>query len=216
MLGAPGAGAQGTGCQQAVANMQCSELGSIAMDAQDTIGGAPVDVTTRITITHNYQERNAQVPVRRAQRGHGTPGIATPEATRLTTASGDLRVADRRRPSATEVNTRVDVPDVPVGQEIQLTTRAGATDKDAYRLEVLVQPFDKDHHAIEDGSGSGNDASLFSSTLLIVNEATGAVSGGTRPFGGEVGNALRVPGADATAAPVAGSLLARRARSPGG
>jgi hypothetical protein len=110
-------------------------------------------------------------------------------------------VTRTEQPSSTEVDQWADVLDVPVGQPIDLAVQAGATDKGAYRLEVLVQPFDKAYHTIKDSSG--NDASLFSFTLLIVNKASGS-GGGSNPLTNRVGGALHVPGMEGAAA--AGSL----------
>ncbi|MCA1813288.1 MAG: hypothetical protein LC624_04970 [Halobacteriales archaeon] len=198
VVAAPAAQAQDAGCQEAETNMQCNELGSIAMAAQGTINGAPLDITTRIVLERNYQDQNARsflFSVRNVSSDG--PSIATLEVTRFTTPTGDIAVSRTEHPTATEIDMWVDVLDVPVGQPIELTTHAGASDKGAYRLEVLVQPFDKDYHTFKDSLGS--DASLFSFTLLIVSKASGAATGSS-PFGGKVGNALHVPGVEAVPA----------------
>src|SRR5581483_7906356 len=87
----------------------------------------------------------------------------------------------------------VDVLDTPINATIYLNLTAGSSQRGAFVLEVLVMPFDRGYTPIADAYG--NPHSLYSFTLLGVNQETGNVANGPNPglLQGHKVPALEVP-----------------------
>lgn len=207
--------AQGT-CAPPGMSGQCNELGTILMDFQRDVQGSPIDVTARITLDNNHrdQARAFLFSVRNVSGEAGSP--VSVELKGFATTSGPVVTQKVERPGPHEVNLWVDVLDVPVGQPIDLTVTVGSSERGAYRLEVLVMPFDRAYMPLR--SASGTDLSLFAFTLLGVNRETGDASTGATERGIFDSNSVgrRLPGPEpawALAVLGAAALVAARKRS---
>lgn len=167
-----GDGAQGAaGCSETGKNVQCTEFGTISMDSQRDIRGQPIDVTASVTLHTAYADRGARwvmFSVRNVTDDGTNP--VTISLTRFATDAGDVVTTRIEHEKTNELNLWVDVLDTPVGSPITLAMQVGATERGAYRLETLVMAFDRGYAPIKDSAG--NDASLFSFTLLGVNKET--------------------------------------------
>lgn len=196
------AGAQG-GCTEAGKNVQCSEFGAITMDSQRDIRGDPIDLTATITLNTAYGDHAARwllFSVRNVTSDGSNPVTIT--LVRFGTSAGEIVTTRAEHPSANELNLWVDTLDAPVGTPITLDMKIGSTDRGAYRLETLVMAFDRGYAPVKDSSG--NDASLFSFTLLGVNKETAGVSAD----GGSIMDGHKLPGMEAIPALVAVTLVA--------
>ena len=194
-------GAQAQTCGQSGMNGQCTEFGSIAMESQRDIRGDAIGLTVTFTINTAYADQGSRwllVSVRNVETDGSNP--VTIEMTSFASAYGDILTTRVEQPSANELNLWVETLDTPVGTPITLDLSVGATERGAFQLETLVMAFDRGYAPVKDSAG--NDASLFSFTLLGVNEETAAVSS-------DKGSLLRgnkVPGLEAVA--VIGALVA--------
>ena len=200
--------AQARECGDPGMNGQCTEFGSIAMESQRDIRGEPIDLTVSFTLDTAYADQGSRwllVSVRNVEADGSNP--VTIEMVRFASAYGDDLTTRVEQPHANELNLWVETLDTPVGTPVTLDLRVGATERGAFRLETLVMAFDRGYAPIRDSDG--NDASLFSFTLLGVNDETQAQSG-------DKGSLLRgnkIPGLEATAALgalVGAALLLRR------
>ncbi len=205
--------AQG-GCTQAEKNMQCTEFGTISMDSQRDIRGEPIDITATITLDTAFADQGARwllFSVSNVTEESGEPITITLKG--FSTYYGAIVTTRVEHHSANMLNLWVDTLDTPVGTPISLDLKVGATERGAYRLEVLVMAFDRGYAPVQDAYG--NDASLFSFTLLGVNKETKGGSGGAGAGGFLDGN--KVPGFGfipaLAALMVAGALLLRRSRA---
>ena len=201
--------ADGSPCQEAGRNMQCTGFGTIEMDARHDVRGEPVRIAAQIQLHTAYADQGARwimFSVRNPTTEADSPitvslkGFATSFGNVVTTR------VDQERPS--ELNLWVDVLDAPLDTPILLEFEVGATQRGAYGVEVLVIAFDRVYEPLQ---VDGRDASLFSSSLLAVNKETASAGGGGNVF--DRGQA--VPGvgwfvALGTLAVVAAGLYRRR------
>lgn len=172
-------GARSSGCTEPEFNVQCNEFGTIRMEGQREIRGERIDLGTWIYLNTAYKDREARwflFSIRNVTSSGGSP--VTIEVVRFATEHGDIVTSRFEQPSANEVNIWVDVLDLPVGTPIMLDMKVGATERGIFRLETLVLPFDRGYEPMTDSSG--NEASLFSFTLIGVNEETSGASGAGR------------------------------------
>ncbi|HET6398190.1 MAG TPA: hypothetical protein VFH47_01390 [Candidatus Thermoplasmatota archaeon] len=202
-----------TDCDQPRTNMQCNEFGSIAMPSQVRIRGEPVEVTATIELNTNLQNRGSRYflfSFRNVTEDGSNPIWI--QVTDFSTPNGRVEFTREDHKGAHEKNYWVDIVDLPVNQPITVTMLVGATDRGAYSLEALVMAFDRGYAPVYDSSGS--QASLFSFTLLSVNESTGdnrdAHAGGGKPGFNIPGPTL---GVALAAVAVAGIVAARRLRA---
>ena len=182
------AGAQG-GCTTPERNMQCTEFGTIAMDSQRDIRGQAIDVSADITLNTGYEAQGARwllFSVRNIEADGSNP--VTVGLNHFTSTYGDIVTTRVEHSKANELDLWVDILDTPVGTPIDLQVNVGSTERGAFRLETLVMAFDRGYAPILDSQG--NDASLFSFTLLGVNDETGAVS----PGGDSLSDGKKLPG----------------------
>jgi hypothetical protein len=196
------------GCVPAGMNGQCNELGTILMDFQKDVTGTPVDVTTRITLETTFKDREARTflfSVRNVTAPGDGPSPVTVELVNFTSTSGEISVTKTERPGANELDMWVDVLDVPVHEPIDITVRAGATDRGAFRLETLAMPFDRAYHPIRGPDGA--EASLFSFTFLAVNKQTEATAS-TSSTGLDHSLVRSLPGAEPVIAVAAIAVVA--------
>jgi len=165
-----------SGCAQSGRNMQCNEFGRIAMDNQQDIRGEPVELSVDITLRTGYEDQGARwllFSVRNVEPDGSDP--VTIELLSFHSTHGNIATTRVEQPSASELNLWVDILDTPIGAPIEIELRVGATERGAFELETLVMAFDRGYVPIQTSSG---DASLFSFTLLGVNEETGKISSG--------------------------------------
>lgn len=187
----PAAGAQT--CGEPGMNGQCTEFGSIAMESQRDVRGEPIDLTVSFTLNTAYAEQGSRwllVSVRNAEEDGRDP--VTIEMLRFASVHGDILTTRVEQPSASELNIWVETLDTPVGTPVSLDLRVGATERGAFQLETLVMAFDRGYAPVQDSVG--NDASLFSFTLLGVNEETQAVASDR----GSLLRGNKVPGPEAS------------------
>lgn len=169
----PTASAQG--CSEPGRNAQCTAFGNIAMDSQRDIRGSPIDVGVAIFLHTGYEDQGARwllFSVRNVEQDGSNP--VTVKLTKFASPHGDIVTTRVEDAKANELNLWVDILDTPVGVPIDLGVRVGATERGAFTLEALVMAFDRGYAPIQDSSG--NDASLFSFTLLGVNKETANVN----------------------------------------
>lgn len=192
---------QAQSCGEPGMNGQCTEFGSIAMEGQRDIRGDPIGLSVTFTLNTAYADQGSRwllVSVRNVESDGSNP--VTIDMQSFSSAYGDILTTRVEQPSPSELNLWVETLDTPVGTPIVLDLKVGATDRGAFQLETLVMAFDRGYAPVKDSAG--NDASLFSFTLLGVNEETSAVSR-------DKGSLLRgnkVPGIEAAA--VIGALVA--------
>lgn len=168
-------GGSSSGCSEPEYNVQCTEFGSIRMDSQRDIRGERIDLTAWIYLNTAYEDRNARwlmFSVRNVTSDGTSP--VTLEVVRFGTEHGDIVTSRVEQPTPNEVNLWVDVLDTPVGTPITIDMKVGSTERGAFRVETLVLAFDRGYAPMQTASG---DASLFSFTLLGVNEETSGASG---------------------------------------
>jgi hypothetical protein len=173
------AGAQGA-CMQPERNVQCTEFGTIAMDSQRDIRGKAIEVTTDVHLNTGYEDRGTRwllFSIRNVEADGSNP--VTIQLDRFSSPYGDVVTTRVDHNTANELNLWVDILDLPIGMPIELKVNVGATERGAFRLETLVMAFDRGYAPIQ---VAGSDASLFSFTLLGVNEETGAISPGGDSF----------------------------------
>ncbi|MFA5945095.1 MAG: hypothetical protein WC876_11595 [Candidatus Thermoplasmatota archaeon] len=197
------------GCTQDGFNGQCTEFGSIAMEGQRDIRGDPIDVSVAITLNTAYEDQGARwllFSARNVEQDGSNP--VTLELTGFSSAYGDIVTTRVEHATANELDLWVDILDTPVGTPITLDLKVGATERGAFRLETLVMAFDRGYAPIQDSNG--NDASLFSFSLLGVNKETPGVDadGGSLVDGKKLPALGLVPLAASLAVAVA--LLRRR------
>lgn len=180
-------------CEEKDVNMQCNDFGVIRMDSRTDVRGKPVNVVTDITLDTAYQENGARwlmFSVRHIPESGSSP--VTISLVRFETPHGEIITTEVERNGPNEINLWVDVLDTPVDIPIQLEVEVGATERGAFSLETLVLAFDRGYEPIVDG---GEEASLFSFTLLGVNKETpSTLSGeGKGIFDGKKTPGLAVP-----------------------
>ena len=178
--------------------MQCAEMGVIKMDSQRDIRGEPIDVAVDIYLNSAYADAGARwflFSVRNVESDGSNP--VTLALTRFGTDAGDIVTTRVEHNTANEIDLWVDGLDLPVGQSIHLDLNVGCTERGAFRLETLVMAFDRGYEPIMDSAG--NEASLFSFTLLGVNEETSAL----KPEGGSIMDGRKLPGLAVSAIVVA-------------
>lgn len=162
-------------CRRNGVNSECNEFGQIHMDDRKNVEGEPVDVNTTITLNTNYEDRDARwimFSVRNV-----TADGSSPISIRLnsfSTDEGEVVTTRVVHDDPNELNLWVDVLDLPVDEPIEIDVTVGVTERGAFSVETLVLAFDRGYDPIK--NSSGKDASLFSYTLLGVNEATDPVS----------------------------------------
>lgn len=159
-------------CAQPGMNVQCNGFGNISMQGQGEIRGERIHLAATITLHTVYLDREARwvlFSVRNVTEGEPSP--VTISLRRFATEYGNLIISEIRDERPGELDLWVHVVDAPVATPITLEVSVGASQRGAFRLETLVMPFDRDYAPIMD---QGLPVSLFSFTLLGVNEETGA------------------------------------------
>ena len=202
------AGAQ-RGCEQDGKNMQCNEFGTISMDTQREIRGEPIEVTVDAMVLDNHMEQGARYimfSVRHDNAGHASP--VSLELKKLSTRHGAIFTDRVDHDIPNEINVWAHVADVPENTPIQLVVGVGASDRGAFRLETLVMPFDRGYEGLRDRSGE--EVTMFSFTMLGVNEETGDVGGGDRSFVDKLRTPGFTGGAGLAALVVVAALVLRR------
>lgn len=172
---APVATAQGS-CAENGMNVQCTTFGTIKMESRRDIRGDPIDVTAQIHLDTGYANQGARWVMFsvRNQTDDGPSPISI-GLTKFSTASGDVVTTRVEQVKPSELNLWVDVLDLPVDKTISLELKVGSSERGAFSLETLVLAFDRGYAPVQDAYG--NDASLFSFTLLGVNKETPSAAG---------------------------------------
>jgi hypothetical protein len=208
LLASPQVAAQDNGCSMAGRNAQCTAFGTVSMESQRDIRGDPIDVSIPIELSTAYADQGTRwllFSVRNVTSDGSNP--VTIQLTKFSTDSGDVVTTRVEQRTPNELNLWVDILDTPVQKPITLDVQVGSTERGAFRLETLVMAFDRGYSPIKDSDG--NDASLFSFTLLGVNKETG----GMQVNGGSLSDGHKLPGLEALpilAALGAAAVLARR------
>lgn len=164
-------------CTEKGKNVQCTEFGSISMDTQRDIRGDPITVTANIHLNTGYADQGARwimFSVRNVTDAGTSP--VTIGVNGFSTPDGDIIVTRTEQNKASEVNLWVDVLDLPIDKPISLALNVGATERGAFSLETLVLAFDRGYAPITTQNGA--EASLFSFSLLGVNEETKTTADG--------------------------------------
>ena len=164
-------------CAVSGMNSQCTEFGTIRMDARRDIRGDPIDVTVQIELNTAYSDRGARwlmFSVRNVTTEGPSP--VTIGLVKFSTSFGDIVTTRVEQPKPSELNLWVDALDQPIATPISLEVRIGATERGAFSLETLVLAFDRGYAPVQDDQG--NDASLFSFTVLGVNKETPVTAAG--------------------------------------
>lgn len=157
-------------------NVQCTEFGAIKMQSRGDVKGEPLDIAATIILNTGYADQGARWVMFSARNvTEDTDSPVTIAVTRFGTDNGDIVTTRVQQDKASEVDLWVDVLDLPVGVPITLAMHIGVTERGAYSLEVLVLAFDRGYAPVKDAYG--NDASLFSFTLLGVNKETSSTFG---------------------------------------
>lgn len=204
----PTAQAQTQDCATPGMNGQCTEFGSIAMESQRDIRGSAIDLTATFTLNTVYTDQGSRwllVSVRNVEADGSDP--VTIELVRFGSEYGEVLTTRVETPSPHELNLWVETLDTPVGTPITLDLKVGSTERGAFKLETLVMAFDRGYSPVKDSSG--NDASLFASTLLGVNKESGSVDSDN----GSLLKGNKVPGVETSvllAALLGCALVARR------
>jgi len=189
------ASAQDRSCDASGRNIECNDLGRIAMDTRERVEGEPVDVNASITLDRSYEDQGARWIMFSVRNVTGDDSPVSLRLNTFSTDQGEVVTTRVDHEDPNELNLWVDVLDLPVGEEITIDVTVGCTEEGAYAVETLVLVFDRGYDPIK--NASGENVGLFSYTLLGVNEATEPIgaSGGDSPLG------IRgVPGATALSA----------------
>lgn len=187
LLSAIPAAAQG--CAADGYNMQCTEFGRIAMESQRDIRGSAIDVRSDVYLNTAYEDQGARwllFSIRNVEADGSNP--VTLELKGFSSSYGEVVTTRVDRAGANEIDLWVDVLDTPVGTDIHLDVSVGSTERGAFRLETLVMAFDRGYAPIQ--ASDGSEASLFSFTLLGVNDETGEVD----TDGGSLSDGKKLPG----------------------
>lgn len=160
-------------CEEQGYNVECNDFGAISMKTMRDVDGEPLTVTTTIQLDENYEDRDARW-IMFSTRNHTQegPSPVTIQLESFRTSSEDVLTSRISRDGPSELNLWVHVLDVPVDERITLETQVGVSERGAYALETIVIPFDRGYEPVK--NASGETVSLFSSTLLAVNEPTGS------------------------------------------
>lgn len=183
-------GSQGSlsgSCREPGLNVECTEFGTIKMKSQEDIKGKPVTVGAEIWLNDNYEDQNARhlmFSIRHDSKGGSSPVVI--ELVHFKTDAGEIVTSKVDHTKPNELNLWVDVLDTPVKTDIHLEVEVGVTERGAFVLETVVIPFDRGYDPIP--ADDGEDTTLYSYTLLGVNEETSGNLGSGR-FG-----ALPAPG----------------------
>lgn len=198
-----------SGCQQDGYNIECNEFGAIRMPTKQDVKGSPVTATADIVLETGYEDQNARwimFSMRNVTQDGDSP--VTISLKNFSSPSGEVVTTQVVQDEPSELNLWVDVLDLPTGEVITLEAEIGVTERGAFSLETVVIPFDRGYEPIKDRSGE--PVSLYSSTLLGVNEETSAT---TTNSGSSLIDGNKLPGATAgvmlASLAVGAGLLAR-------
>lgn len=184
-------------CHQSKYNIDCNRFGFISMESIRHVEGGPVELETTILLNTSFEHRDARwimFSVRNVTAQGESP--VTIDLESFTARGGGEIITTRRiQETPNEVNLWVDVLDLPVGEQITIEMTVGVTEQGAFNLETLVIPFDRGYEPIKDRAGK--DITLYSSTLLAVNEATASTATGDEGF---LDSGEKVPGIGAAIA----------------
>lgn len=180
--------ATANGCEQDGKNTQCNDLGSIAMDTQREIRGELIEVKIDLTIDDTHTDQGARY-IMFSVRHDGSSSPVSLSIKSFDTSAGPIFAEriDHDRPN--EINIWTHVADIPEGKPIDLVVTVGANDKGAFQLETLVMPFDRGYEPVRERGGA--EVTLFSFTMLGVNEPSGDVNQGS---GLSLVDRVRTPG----------------------
>lgn len=183
--------AASSSCLENGMNVQCTDFGTIKMESRRDIRGEPIDVTAQIYLNTGYGNQGARwVMFSVRNTTDDGPSPITIGLNKFSTSSGDVVTTRVEQVKPSELNLWVDVLDLPLNMPISLDLRVGATERGAYSVETLVLAFDRGYAPVQDAYG--NDASLFSFTLLGVNKETASTAGDVDTL--SEGNKLPAPG----------------------
>jgi hypothetical protein len=169
-------------CTGGGVNGECNAFGKIAMQNREEVRGEPVDVNTTVTLNTSYEDRGARwvmFSVRNVTADGDSP--VSIRLNSFATDEGEVVTTRVVHEEPNELNLWVDVLDLPVHKEIEIDVTVGVTDEGAYAFETLVLAFDRGYDPVQ--MANGDKASLFSYTLLGVNEATEPIGSSTSSDG---------------------------------
>lgn len=199
-----------TDCEQEGKNTQCNALGSIAMETQAEILGEPILVHITTTVDDTHSQQGARYIMFSIRHDAADSPVSLSLAS-FETSKGEIFTERIDQPIPNEINVWVQVADIPEGKPIDIAVEVGSSDRGAFRLETLVMAFDRGYEPVR--GTDGNDVTLFSFTMLGVNEESSSVASGS---GASLIDRVRVPGPGlplATLGVVAAGLWARRGRT---
>lgn len=207
---APVATAQESACAENGMNVQCTTFGTIKMESRRDIRGDAIDVTAQIQLNTAYGDQGARWVMFSVRNSTDDgPSPISIGLTKFSTSSGDVVTTRVEQVKPSELNLWVDVLDLPIGMPISLDLKVGSSERGAFALETLVLAFDRGYAPVQDSYGQ--DASLFSFTLLGVNKETASAAGDVDTLSD--GKKLPAPGLIAVLgvlAIVAGAVVIRR------
>lgn len=180
-------------CRQSGYNMQCNAFGSVRMETRMDVKGEHVESTSYVTLNTDMDEENARWVMfsLRNTTPDGSPVEISVDAFE-TNRSGDVITTREIKDDPNKVELWVDTLDLPVGEEIRIEATVAVTERGAYQLETVVIPFDRAYEPIRDAQGQ--QVSLFSYTMLGVNEPTSPLGAETSSDqGGWMSTAQEVP-----------------------
>jgi hypothetical protein len=160
-------------CQADRYNPECNDFGTIQMPTQKDVKGSPVTVTAHIVIDTTYEEQDARW-VMFSMRNVTEESPVTINLRAFSSSSGEVVTTQVVQEKPSELNLSVDVLDLPTREVITPEAEIGVTDRGAFALGSIVIPFDRGYEPIKDARG--DPVSLYSSTLLAVNEETSSTS----------------------------------------
>lgn len=166
--------AQGSGCSEPGKNVQCNRFGYISMESQRDIRGDPIDLQVHLELDTTFREYDARwimISVRNVTSDLSNPVMIQYDG--FETPHGKVITENVEQPGPHELAIWMHVLDTPVDVPMTLDLTIGAKERGAYRLETLVMAFDRGYEPVV--LPSGEEANLFSFTLLGVNEETEAL-----------------------------------------
>ncbi|MHB8604360.1 MAG: hypothetical protein ACYDCK_03810 [Thermoplasmatota archaeon] len=209
VLGTPGIVAQ-QDCSTAGVNAQCNAMGSIRMDTEREANGAPVAITATVVVDNPYIDAGTRWIMFAVRNVSSDASPIQITFGGLSSDAGQIPIVTAKQDRAAEIDLWVMVLDVPLHTPITLNVTAGSTASGLFRIETLVEAFDRNYAPIP---GDGNaPATLFSFTRLAVTKATSG--DGTTAQSTATGNARALPaiGVASSAALIALVALAVRSR----
>lgn len=210
--GGSGADAEAPDCKRDGYNVECNAFGAIRMESMRDLKGEPIDVSTGIVLQETFEDRDARwvmFSIRNTTADGESP--VSIDLNSFESESGKVVVTRVDQPRPAELNLWVHVLDLPVDELMTLNVTVGVGERGAFALETVVIPFDRGYAPIEGANGEA--ISLYSSTLLAVNEETASTSSGEEGMletGNKTGGFEALGAIGAFGLVVAGTRLWRR------